>query len=116
MNEDVTNAMDDIEMPTEAVDVEDEVDARQAMFDANMAALKEKVPGVEEVAARLDHGEVVARVAAVFVLHRQQVQVTLARAVETVSDRACHAIVHRVERCAANGTGQHQASNLIRVW
>ena len=46
MNEDVTNAMDDIEMPTEAVDVEDEVDARQAMFDANMAALKEKVPGV----------------------------------------------------------------------
>ncbi|MNP13286.1 hypothetical protein D3C76_1055620 [compost metagenome] len=72
--------------------------------------------GVEEVAAGFDHRLVIPRVAAVLVLHRQQVQVTLARAVETMPGGAGHAVVHRAQRFAADRTREHQASNLIRVW
>ena len=71
---------------------------------------------VEEVAAGFHHRLVIARVAAVFVLHRQQVQVSLTRAVKAMAGRADNAVFHRAQWLAANGAGKHQASNLIRVW
>ena len=46
MDEDVTDATDDIDAADEAlkdVDVEGESDERQAMFDANLAAFKAKL-------------------------------------------------------------------------
>ena len=49
MDEDVTDATDDIDAADEAlkdVDVEGESDERQAMFDANLAAFKAKLPNV----------------------------------------------------------------------
>jgi hypothetical protein len=73
------------------------------------------VAGVEEVAAGFDHGLVVAGVAAVLVLHRQQVQVTLAGTVEAVAGRAGHAVVEPPGRLA-EWAGEHQASNRTRVW
>ncbi|MNP37386.1 hypothetical protein D3C76_1308310 [compost metagenome] len=72
--------------------------------------------GVEKVAACLDHGLVVTGVAAVLVLHRQQVQVTLAGAVEAVAGRAHHTIVEPAQRRLAKRAGKHQASNRTRVW
>ncbi|MCY1408386.1 hypothetical protein D9M71_237060 [compost metagenome] len=73
------------------------------------------VAGVEEVAPGLHHGLVVAGVAAVLVLHRQQVQVTLASTVETVAGRAYNAIVDSGQGRCADRAGEHQASNLTRV-
>ncbi|MNJ61321.1 hypothetical protein D3C77_571030 [compost metagenome] len=74
------------------------------------------VTGIEKVAAGFDHGLVVARVAAVLVLHRQQVQVTLASTVETVAGRAGDTVVEGAQRGAAERAGEHQASNRVRVW
>jgi len=72
--------------------------------------------GVEKVAAGFNHGLVIARVAAVFVLYRQQVQVPLTGTVKAVSGGAYDAVVDRRERFGADRAGEHQASNLIRVW
>ncbi|MNC49103.1 hypothetical protein D3C75_982580 [compost metagenome] len=72
--------------------------------------------GIEEIPACFDHGLIVARVTAVLVLHRQQVQVTLAGAVEAVAGRAHHTIVEPAQRRLAKGAGKHQASNRTRVW
>ncbi len=72
--------------------------------------------GVEEVATGFDHGLVVARVAAVLVLHRQQVEVALAGAVEAVAGGAGHAIVELRQGRLAERAGEHQASNRTRVW
>ena len=74
------------------------------------------MPRIEEVATRFNHGLIVTGVAAVFMLHRQQVQVTLTRTVKTMACRADHAIIDRRQRFGANRAGEHQASNLIRVW
>ncbi len=73
------------------------------------------VAAVEKTPACLDHRLVVPGVAAVLVLYRQQIEVALARAVEAVVGRAGDAIVHRLQRCLAEGAGQH-ASRLTRVW
>ncbi|MNH26743.1 hypothetical protein D3C79_868110 [compost metagenome] len=74
------------------------------------------VAGVEKIAAGFDHGLVVTGVAAVLVLHRQQVQVTLAGAVEAVAGRAHHTIIEPAQRRLAKRAGKHQASNRTRVW
>ena len=74
------------------------------------------VTRVEEIATGFNHGLVVARVAAVFVLHGQQVQVALTGAVKAMARRAGHAIVDCAEGLRTDRAGKHQASNLIRVW
>ena len=71
--------------------------------------------GLEEAPPRLDHGLVVARVAAVLVLHRQQIEIALAGPIESVISRAGDAVVRRAELGVADRTGQH-ASRLTRVW
>ncbi len=74
------------------------------------------VAGAEELATGLDHGGVVARIKAFLVLHRQQVQVALAGAVEAVPGGAGDAVVDLAQGGGAERADQHQASSLTRVW
>ena len=74
------------------------------------------VASIKEVAAGFDHRLVVAWIAAVLVLHRQQVQVALAGTVEAMPGGAHHAVVEPRQGGLAERAGEHQASNRTRVW
>jgi len=73
------------------------------------------VAAIEKAPAGLDHGLVVAGGAAVLVLHRQQVQIALARTIETVVGRAGDTVFDRAQRRLADRADQH-ASRFTRVW
>ena len=71
---------------------------------------------IEKAPAGFNHGQVVAWLAAVLVLHRQQVQVALAGAIETVIGRAGHAVIDGAQGRRAERTNQAHARSFTRVW